>query len=460
MAPKQTELFKTVNVWKAVLTLAIPTIISQLITVIYNMADTFFIGQLNVPAQVAAAQISLPIFMFLTALANLFGIGGASLISRCLGAGNRERASNCSAFCFWAMLVCSFVYGIVILAFLSPVLNFVGAKADTLEYCRQYVFWTVCIGAVPTVLNAGLAHLIRSEGYAAQASIGVALGGVLNIALDPLFIFTFGLQIKGAAIATLISNCVATLFFLAFLWHIRKKSVLTLSPKFFTVKGGLPKEVVTVGLPSFTMTFMATLSNVVLNNIIEVYSTEATAGMGIAKKIDTVAFAIAQGMTQGTLPLIGYNYTSGNRKRMVGSFRVMLIYGLSLAVAGGLLLFVLAEPIALAFIADAETVRYGTQFLKIICVACPVTVVNFCIITLFQATGRKVQPLVLALLRKGGLDIPLMILLNRFVGLDGIAWAIPVSDFIGLMVAGILLVPYLKKLKQEIPLKRENVLDP
>lgn len=215
-------LFTAMPVNRAVISLAVPTVISQIITVVYNMADTFFIGQMNDPNQVAAATISMPLFIFMTALANLFGIGGASLISRSLGIGNRKKAASCSSFCIWTAAGAALLYGIAIL-FLRPcLLPVIGADSKTWNYCSDYIFWTICIGAVPTVLNPALAHLIRSEGYSKQASLGVAFGGILNILLDPLFIFVFDMEIQGAAIATMLSNTAASIYFILFICEKRR----------------------------------------------------------------------------------------------------------------------------------------------------------------------------------------------------------------------------------------------
>lgn len=443
------EIFSSAPVGKAVISLAIPTVIAQLITVVYNMADTFFIGQLGDPNQVAAATLAMPVFMFLTAFANIFGIGGASMISRCLGMGDREKAKKTASFCIWSAVILSFVYGIAVISLKNIILPILGTDEATVDFCSSYIFWTVGVGAIPTVLNAELAHLIRSEGYSAQAGFGVAFGGILNMLLDPVFIFLLNMEITGAAVATMLSNAAATLFFLVFLFKIRKNTSVTPSPRYFTLKGGIPLEVVTVGLPSFVMTLMSTVSNLTLNKIIAGYSNEAVAGMGIAKKIDLMAFAIAQGMTQGTLPLIGYNYSSGNRKRMMSALKVLLIDCIVVAVCGVALMFFGATPITRCFIGDETTVEFGRTFLRILCIACPTTSLNFLAITIFQATGKKLQPLILSMLRKGSLDIPLMLFFNKVIGISGIAWATPVADALALVVSLALTIPYLKKLVSE-----------
>lgn len=440
------SLFSDAPVSKAVLTLAVPTVISQLITVVYNMADTFFIGQLNDLLQVAAATLAMPCFMFLTAFANLFGLGGSSLISRCLGLGDRARAGRTAAFCIWTGIAAAFLYGITILL-LEPVLfPLLGAKEDTWSYLRQYVFWTIGVGAIPTVMNAEFAHLIRSEGYSKTAGFGVALGGILNIVLDPVFIFGFQMEIAGAAIATMLSNLTAMVYFIGFLLHIRGNTVITLNPKAYSVGQRIPMEVVTVGLPGFVMTMMSTISNTALNHIMAGYSNTAVAGMGIAKKIDLLAYVISQGMTQGTLPLIGYNFSSGNEKRMKQSIKTAFLYRLIVAACGTIVLYFLAAPIAEGFISDAETVHYGQSFLKIICLACPTTAINFMVITVFQAIGKKAQPLFLSLQRKGSLDILFMLLLGNVIGISGIAWATPFADWVAFVISLVLIIPCIRKL--------------
>ena len=446
------DLFSIIPVRRAVLSLAVPTVISQIITVIYNMADTFFIGQLNDPNQVAAATIAMPAFVVLTALSNLFGIGGASKIARCLGGNDRDTARRTAAFSIWTALAVSLAYGVGVLLAGPWLLPLLGANAGTEAFASSYLFWTVTVGAAPTVLNAALAHLIRTEGYARQAGFGVALGGLINIVLDPLFIFGFDMEITGAAVATMLANTIAMGYFLLFLYSVRKTTVITLRPGDYTLSRGIPSEVIVGGMPSFLMMMLGCLSNGVLNRLVTSYSNEAMAGMGIAKKIDMIAFSVAQGMTQGVLPLVAFNYASGNRQRMTAAIRTTLAYALTIACTATAVLFLFASPITRCFIQDAETVAYGGDFLRIICFTCPSTAVNFMVITVFQATKQKVQPLVLSLLRKGSLDIPLMIALNALIGIRGIAWATPLADWMALLVSLCLFLPYLRRMRQETPL--------
>lgn len=446
MAKNNEELYRSAPISKAVVCLSVPTVISQIITVIYNMADTFFIGKMNDPAQVAAATISIAPFVLQISIANLLGIGGASLISRCLGRGDREKAKRCSAFCIYTSAFVALLYGLAMITFRPVILPIIGAKADTYDYCFQYLFWTVTVGAVPTVMSVCLAHLIRAEGFAKEASYGVAGGGILNMILDPLFIFVLDMGITGAAVATMLSNCASAIFFITIIYRRRNDIVITLNPKYYTIKEHIPAEVCMVGLPSCIMNLMAIVSNTMLNRLAVSYSTETMAGMGIAKKLDMVAFAIGTGMTQGVLSLIAYNYAAKNYKRMIDSIKITLVYALSMSVLSAIVQYVFAEPLSIMFIKDALTVDFSQQFLKVICLTCPTASITMIIVTVFQAMGKKVQPLILSILRKGAVDIPFMFILSAKMGAIGIAWATPITDIISLISAILLFIPSLKKL--------------
>ena len=323
-----------------------------------------------------------------------------------------------------------------------------GTDGNTYGYCSNYVLWTITIGGTPTVLNACLAHLVRAEGYSKEASFGVALGGILNIIFDPVLIFPLKLGVTGAAIATMLSNVIAVIYFIFLLHKNTERTVIKFSLRDYSLQQGIPKEILFVGFPSFVMMLMGVFSNTVLNRIVVSYSNQAIAGMGIAKKIDMLAFAIANGMTQGVLPLIGYTYAANKWKRMRSVIKTAFIYSAAVALAGAVLLFVCAVPVVKGLIDDKETVAYGQHFLRIICITCPAVSVTMMIISVFQATGQKTRPMILSLLRKGGLDIPFMFLMNAAAGANGIPWAIPIADSLAMGMALVLFIPYRKQLKE------------
>lgn len=446
MTEEEIELFERKPVSKAVLAMVVPTVISQMITVLYNMADTFFIGQTGDPNQVAAANLCMPMFFLLTGFANLFGIGGSSLISRCLGSGKNEKAKHAASFSIWAAVLVSLCYGIGIYLLRPILLPAFGANEGTYDFCGQYLFWTICIGSVPTVMNAEFAHLVRAEGYSKQASFGMTMGAMLNIILDPIFITGLHMQIAGAALATMLSNLAAAMYFVLHLMKKQQSTAIVLNPKYFTLKDHIPSEILLTGLPSALMSLMSTFSNITLNRLMSAYSNEAIAGVGIAKKIDMLSFGIATGMSQGVVPLIGYNYSAKNYDRMKKAIKTTFAISFGVAVACMVLLFTCAHPIVRAFIDDAATVDYGQRFQRIICITGPCISVTLIVVTIFQSVGKKAQPLLLSLLRKGGLDVPFMFLMNALLGVNGIVWATPIADFSAMLIAIVLFLPFWKKL--------------
>jgi multidrug efflux pump len=458
MTNTKNELFAQKPVPIAVLTLVVPTVISQLIIVLYSMADTFFVGQSGDPNQVAAVHLCMPMLSLLNGFANLFGIGGSSLISRCLGAGDSEKAKHAASFSIWTSIFVSFCYGIAIYLFRPVLLPAFGANEGTYEFCSQYIFWTICVGAIPTVLSTEFAHLVRAEGFAKQASYGMMIGAGLNIILDPIFITVLDMQIAGAALATMLSNLTSLAYFLHHLIRRQQNTTILLHPKYYTLSGHIPFEILFTGLPSALMSLLGTFSNITLNKLMASYCNEAIAGVGIAKKIDMLTYGIAIGMSQGVVPLIGYNFSSGNFSRMRKAIKTTLMLSLSVTIASAIFLFVCAHPIVKSFINDAATVGYGQRFQRIICITGPCISVTMIVITVFQSVGKKVQPLLLSLFRKGGLDIPFMFLMNTLLGVNGIVWATPIADIGAMVIAVILFVPFWRKLVgyQAFPLQGNN----
>lgn len=449
VSDQQKALFREMPVGRAVATLALPTVISQIILVVYNVADTYFVGQRGDASMVAAVTLCMPAFMFLTALANLFGVGGASLISRALGAGERERARAAGAFAFWGCLAGAALYSLATLCFGETYSRLLGADDQTLDYVRQYLFFVVTAGGIPAAMNSVLAHLVRSEGRAGEASFGMSLGGILNIALDPACIFLVfprGCEVMAVAVATLTSNLIASAYFLWVLKNRREGSLLSLRPSRAMLGAGIPREVLTVGLPACLMTFLENLSYVILDNLMAGVGAAALAGIGIAKKLNMLAHSIVRGMSQGTMPLIGYNYASGNHRRMK---RSILVTGASsvcfaLLCTGGALLF--GRQMTELFIHDPETTRYGATFLHILSLGAPLSACAYTFITFFEATGHKDRALLLAVLRKGALDIPLMFALQRLLPVYGIVWATPIADGAACAVSLVLFVRFMRQL--------------
>ncbi len=426
-------LFEEMPVGRAVATLSIPTIISQVVTMIYNLADTFFIGQIGDPLMVAAVSLVSPWFNLLTALGNLFGLGGSSLISRMMGAQNRRDIKYVSAFSIWGGAVVTLAFSLATYFVRTPLLNFLGASPDTYGYAEDYLLWVVVLGGVPTMVSLALGHLLRSEGHARQASAGMMFGGILNVALDPVFIFLFHLDVAGAAMATALSNAASVVFFLISYRRLGRKTAVSLHPRYFTFR--FTKPVFSVGLASALATALGNASNMVMVHLASGYGDIPVAAYGIVKRIDQFPLNVSMGLCQGFMPLVGYNYASKDYRRMrrVSTFSWKVALVLS---AGFVVCFAAFAPQILhLFIPEDETSTLGAAFLRIACLAVPLTSVNFLISYTLQAMGKGMQSAVLTFSRQGLLNIPLLIVMNLIFGLYGMIWTQLVVEVIMLPVS-------------------------
>lgn len=449
---RKKELFEKVSVPKALATLAIPTIISQLITMIYNLADTFFIGLTDDPNKSAAATISFVLVFGMNALANLFGVGGGTLISRLLGKGQDEEAKKVSSFSFYGTILITFIYAMACLLFPQTVLSMIGANADTYQYSFDYMLWVVVVGGIPATLSMTMAHMLRSEGYAKYASFGLGMGGVLNIALDPLFMFVIlpeGKEVAGAAIATCISNVIAMVFFLAVILHLRKKTVLSIALKYFVPGFAYVREILATGIPSALSALLACTSNLFLNNFAESYGTPQLAALGIVKKIDMLPLNVGMGLCQGMIPLVAYNYAAGNRERMKKVISSCRVAGMSFALICVIFFEIFATPIVNVFIGDPVTVDFGDDFLRICCLATPIMFYNLLATFSLQAMGKGPESLLLSGCRQGLVNIPLLFLFDSLFGLYGVVSTQLAADSITMIISTVLTVHVFRKLKEE-----------
>ena len=415
------ELFETVPVHKAVAALAIPSIISQVVSIIYNLADTFYVGQFGNPYMVAGVTLVSPWFNLLTALGNLFGIGGSSLISRQLGSGQHKAVKQVAAFSFYGGMAVTFLFSMLTLCFRGPLLRFLGASDENFAYAQTYLLWVVVIGGIPTMLSMTLAHLLRSEGHAKHASAGMMFGGILNLILDPLFMFAAGMGFVGSAVATACSNLASVLFFLIIFYKLRGKTTLSLSIRNFSIK--FTRPIFSVGIASAMMTVLANTSNMVIVKLASGYGDIPVAAYGIVKRIDLFPLGICMGLCQGFMLLVGYNYAAKNYKRMRDVSVFSWKTAMAIASCFVVCFFSFAPWIMQAFIQEAQTSALGASFLRIACLAVPLTAVNALIIYTMQAMGKGPQATFMTVCRQGLLNIPCLILMNWLVGLYGTIWA-------------------------------------
>lgn len=429
----QEDIFRSLPVPTALRKMIVPAISSQLIVLIYNMADTFFVGQTNNPYMVAGTSLILPVFNITLCLAGLAGIGGGSLISRLLGQGQEEEARRVSAFSLYLGLAFAALFAAGIAMFMEPILNLLGAGENTYAYARQYALCVIVTGGIPTVLSNVLANLIRSIGRSKEASAGIILGGLLNIALDPLFMFVIlpdGYQVLGAGLATCISNCTAFLFFVAVLLRMGKKSVVTFSPKGGLPRGGSVLAVFGVGIPSAITSFLFDLDYVVIDKLMVSYGDLALAAVGIVLKVERFPLNVGIGICQGMMPLVAYNYSAGNKQRMEDTIRLARRLGLVIAVTSIVLYELFAVQFSHLFIEDVQTVELASQFLRIRVLATPLMFMSFFTVYLFQAFGKGQIALFLGVTRWLVFNIPMLFLLNTMFGMFGIVWSQATADIL------------------------------
>ena len=460
-AGSKEELFEKTPVAIALRTMAIPTIISQIISLIYNMVDAFFIGRTGNSYMIAATTITLTLTMMNVAFSNLFGVGGGSLVARLMGMHNTESARKVSSYSCYGAIVLAAVYSLLILAFMDPVLYFLGASSDTIVFARQYTMCVIVIGSVPAILSLTLAHLLRNSGYSSQASTGLSGGGILNVILDPLFMFVIlppGKEVLGAALATLISNISACIYLAAAYVRASGDSPLSYS---FRDAGELEsnnrKSIFAVGIPSAVLTGLFDLANICVVILASAHSDLVLAGMGIVMKIERVPNAVNIGICQGMLPIVAYNYASGNRERMKATIRAARISGLAISAASIVILEILAHPACRLFLStsagDAEsalmTIAHATLFLRIRCIASPVQFINYNSSFCLQAMGKGGATMLHSIVRELVFYIPLMFILDRLFGENGLASALPIGEALGAAFALILLNSIIRKSSAE-----------
>lgn len=426
------ELMGKLKVSKAVAKMAVPSVISSLVTVVYNMADTFFVGQTGDPLQVAAVSLTNPIFILMMAFANMFGMGGSAVLSMALGAKDERRAKNASSFVTYASLIVGVVFALILIVFMDPILALFGANAETYEFARGYTFH-IAYGAPFIIWSAAASFIVRAEGASREAMIGSMIGTIANIVLDPIFISVLGQGTAGAAIATTIGNVMASGYYL---WYfLRKSRMLSISWRYFTVRGGILTKICSSGLPTAIFSALMSVSTIVLNQLLVVYGNDPVAAIGIVFKANMFITFLQMGLANGVQPLLGYNYGAGNMER----FREVESYTKKCCLAAGViatvLYFVFREPIISLFISDSDVIAYGVQMLIAYMLSGPVIGILFVNMNCMQSVGHAFPATVLSVLRQGILLIPLLYLLRALFGLNGVILGQSVTDYIAVILS-------------------------
>lgn len=443
-------LFEQMPIPRAVAKLAVPTILSSLVTVLYNLADTYFVGMLNNSVQNAAVTLAAPLILAFNAVNNLFGVGSSSMMSRALGSRDYETVHRSSAFGFYCSIFCGLLFSLLYVIFQPFVLTILGADATTAEATAGYLRWTVACGAAPTILNVVMAYLVRAEGAALHASIGTMSGCILNIILDPVFILPWGLNMgaEGAGLATFLSNCVACGYFFVLLYVKRENTHVCIKPSMFCLKRKIVLGVCGVGIPASIQNLLNVTGMTVLNNFTSSYGSDAVAAMGITQKINMVPMQIAMGLSQGIMPLISYNYASGNTPRMKKTLTFAAKISLTALVIVAAGYYVGGGALVRMFMQDPTIVAYGTRFLRGFCLGLPFLCMDFLAVGVFQAVGLGKNAFIFAILRKVVLEIPALIILNALFPLYGLAYAQFAAEIVLATAAVVVLIRMFAKLER------------
>lgn len=428
----ENELMARMKVSKAVATMAIPSVISSLVTVVYNMADTFFVGQTGDPLQVAAVSLTNPIFILFMAVANMFGMGGSAVASMALGEQNQKRMKQVSAFITYASLAVGILFALVLVGFMQPILSIFGANEETYALACGYVFH-ISYGAPFIIWSAAASFVVRSEGASKEAMIGSMIGTIANIVLDPVLISGFHLGAAGAAVATTLGNILASLYYL---WYFVKKSNnFSIGIRNFTCRYGIFSGICSCGFPTAIFSTLMSVSTIVLNQILVAYGNAPVAAIGIVFKANMFITFLQMGLANGVQPLLGYNFGSGDKKRFQDIAAYTKKCCIVIGILATLLFFVFRRQIIGLFIQDEEVIMYGVRMLIAYMLSGPVIGILFMNMNCMQSVGKAFWATILSVLRQGVLLIPLLFLLNALGGLTGVIYGQALTDYIAVILS-------------------------
>lgn len=453
---KREKIFSSYPIPKAVAALALPCVLSNIVNVIYNMADTYFVSLMEDTNATAAVSITMPVFLFFVAFGNIFGVGGSAYISRSLGAGKRERVKQISSFCVFSSIGAGVLLLSLILIFINPLVSGLGASAGAVsEYSRDYLKY-IALGGPLIVTSITASNLIRGEGAAKESMIGMMIGTVTNIILDPVMILIFDMGVGGAAIATVIGNLASVVYYAFYL--IRGNSILSCNPKRFYAGDRIAANVIPIGVPAAINNILMSLSNIILNNLMKDYGEAAVAALGIAMKVNMLIVFVQMGMGMGIQPLIGYSFGAKNIKRLKGTIKFTILCTVIFGTILSVLYFIFTSSIINLFNGENDPLvtEYGVKILRALIITGPFIGIMFAFNFAFQGMGKPVPSLVLSLGRQGLIFLPVVIIMNRIFAFDGIIYAQPAADLICVVLSAIMFAVIVSKQKRaESPLKAE-----
>lgn len=433
----ESELFEKAPVHKAYFSLALPVVFSMVVSLVYNIVDTYFIAKTANTDLIAGVSLSAPVFTLMIALGDIFGLGGSSVISRLFGKNKYEDGKRLSVFCFYAALVCGAAVTAMMMLFRQPILQLLGADSNTYTYASQYYTYIV-LGAPFIIVSYTPSNLLRTEGFAKASMTGTVLGAVVNIILDPVFISVLGLGAAGAAIATVIGNICADLFFVWFL--LKKSRCLSIVPAGFSITRAEAGQILAIGIPASVTNFMQSLGIALTNRFLLPYGNGHVAAMGIVMKVNLIAVLVLVGFAFGAQPLIGYNYGAGNKKRLKQALLFCYLFECSAAAVLAAALILMARPLIGIFAADANAaiIEIGVPMLRMQQLGTIFSAFVLVSTCTFQSAGKAVSAFLLSVSRQGVIYAIVIAAASYMAGYYGVLAAQAVSDFLTAILAACL----------------------
>lgn len=429
---KSLDIFNTMSVPQAVIKNAIPAMVAMLMVLIYNLADTFFIGQTHNAYQVAAVSLATPVFLMFMAVGTVFGIGGTSVISRAMGEGKTEYAKKVCSFCMWACVVVGIVMSVLFLLFMDSILALIGASEDTWEYAKSYLTIVSYSGVFVLISNC-YSNILRAEGQATKAMIGQIIGNLLNIVLDPILILGFGWHIAGAAIATVIGNVMAAGYYIAY--FLQGKSSLSIRIGDFSIREKICSSVLVIGIPASLASVLMSISQMIMNGLMAGYGDMAIAGIGVAMKVTMITGMIAMGIGQGIQPLLGYCVGAKTWERYQKIMRFSMWFAFFLGLIMTVFCYLFTNQIVSVFLTEQSAFDYAVRFARILLSTSTLFGVFYVLTNALQAMGAAVSSLIINLSRQGIIYIPALFLLKAVLGVNGLVWAQPAADILSIGLA-------------------------
>lgn len=418
------------SIHRQVISNIIPAIIVEIMILIYNLADTFFISQTNDPYQIAAVSLASPVFMMLITVGIIFMAGGMSCISRALGAGDKRRADNLASFSVWTGIASGILMTIIFTAFIGKILLAIGASAYTIVPAYSYL--SIVMTSAPFVFfSMASSGILRAENHPRQAMNGQIIGNILNIILDPIMILYLDMGITGAAIATVLGIVAGSAYYIGY--FLAGQSSLSIHVKNFRINNGIASSLIAIGIPACLDPFLMSISQMIMNSLMSAYGDMSVAAAGVSMRIEQIATLIAMGCGQGVQPLLGFCVGAKDWDRYRGILKFALQITISISLFMVAMCYLFTGGIVRVFLINPEAFNYAVDFLRIKLTSSVLFAIFFIFINALQAMGAAKASFILSFCRQCVLYIPALFIMNYFMQAYGLIWALPIAELLSLL---------------------------